>query len=212
MSFKVFTPVVLLAAIILAGAGKLGATHVDTADFTLVKRSDGISLYERWYPIDSDQNAREVKATFLVKTDPTSALALLRDKEKGALWNKNTNAFDVVDIDEDTWVCYIQYDLPWPVNNQDCVLKYSAAGEPDSLVVDFFAVDHPKFPMRSRIQRIPDTRGKWLFRKTAEGIEVEYYITTRPSKTLPNWLTDPIIRNNLIATVGAFKELLETKL
>ncbi|MGC1241633.1 MAG: hypothetical protein WA874_08595, partial [Chryseosolibacter sp.] len=56
-----------------------------------------------------------------------------------------------------------------------------------------------------------DISGKWVFTKTVEGFLVEYYITTRPSSTLPTWLTDPIIRNNLAETLRSFSKILEAR-
>lgn len=182
----------------------------DTTDFTLVKRSDGIALYERWYAIGANEEAREVKATFTIRTSPEAALALLKDGSKGQLWNKSTNAYRLLDVRKNTWISYIEYDLPWPVSNQDCVLQYRVNGGTDTVTVTFLNIEHPALPVRKRVKRIPDIKGKWIFIQTVDGVRVEYYITTKPSDTLPNWLTDPIIRNNLIETLSGFRSILES--
>ena len=185
------------------------ARYIDTADFVLVREKDGIALYERWYAVTADQQAREVKAIFHVKSRPQAAVALIKDETKAMQWNRNTESYRILPESENVWFGYIQYDLPWPVSNQDCVLKYEQNTLHNSLLIEFSETDHPSFPLKKRVQRIPQISGKWIIAETDDGILVEYYITTTPSDTLPTWLTDPIIRNNLIETLQHFRTILE---
>ena len=187
-------------------------TLTDTADFTIIKRSGGITLYERWYSFGPRQFAREIKATFNVRATPAAAVNLIKDELRGKKWNHNSDSYKVVDSELNTWICYIQYDLPWPVNNQDCVLQYHHYDSAGRLVIDFKGIDHTLFPIKNRVQRIAEISGRWIFSETAEGTIVDYYITTTQSKTLPGWLTDPIIRKNLIETMDSFRKILENDL
>lgn len=189
------------------GIAKTGTP--DTASFILVKENNGISLYERWYSVRPNLLAREIKATFIVNAGTEAALALLKDESKGRDWNRNIEEYKVLPGNKNFWFSYVQYDLPWPVSNQDCVLKYNPYYSADGMKVFFHNSSHPEFPVQKRIQRIPEIRGKWIFRESAEGLVVEYYITTTPSDTLPTWLTDPIIRNNLIQNLTDFRNILE---
>lgn len=181
----------------------------DTSDFVLVKSSNGISLYERWYRLSSDVLAREIKATFQVKTLADDAASLIRDESRGILWNKNTRVYQILPRDDDEWIGYIEYDLPWPISNQDCVLQYRQLLYDGSLRIEFEAAEHPAFPAMKKIQRIPSISGRWIFMERDGGLNVEYYVTTEPSAVLPAWITDPIIRNNLLETLDSFRELLE---
>jgi hypothetical protein len=185
--------------------------EIDTANFVLVKQDDGITLYERWYAVNENQHAREVKATFTVNAETDAAVALIRNESLGKKWNKNTEEYRVLPSAGGIWFSYIQYDLPWPVSNQDCVLRYDQQYFDNSMEIVFRGTQHPAFPVQKRIQRIPEISGKWIFKESAQGIDVEYYITTTPSSTLPTWLTDPIIRNNLIETLQGFRKILEQK-
>lgn len=161
--------------------------------------------------ITPDKQAREIKATFHVKADSYAAVALIKDAARGRQWNKNTKAYEIVRENDSLWFGYIQYDLPWPVSNQDCVLQYNQNDSDKAVLVEFQDADHPSFPLRKKIQRIPEISGKWIFRESDNGISVEYYISTTPSNSLPTWLTDPIIRNNLIETLTIFRTILERK-
>ncbi len=181
----------------------------DSTDFELIKKRNGISLYERWYRVDANQLAREVKATFNIKALASAAVTLIRDETKGTQWNKNTKVYKVLLRDSNAWFGYIEYDLPWPVSNQDCVLQYRRFVSADDLRLEFEGTDHPAFPPNQKIQRIPRISGKWIFRENNGSLDVEYYVTTTPSPVLPTWLTDPIIRNNLLDTLSGFRKILE---
>lgn len=182
----------------------------DTTGYILVKEYSGIRLFEKWDSINSHELAREVKAVFAVKTEPGLAASFLRDESKGMQWNKNTLAYKVLKGDQ-KWICYIQYDLPWPVHNQDCVLLYTEYFSHDTLNIFFKSVEHALFPVQNNVARIHDISGKWMLTRNSGGIQVEYHITTTPSKTLPRWVTDPIIRNNLLNTLVEFRTLLESQ-
>ena len=205
------TSVILLLLCCLCSPGEAlsNTCESDTAEFVLVKENKGITLYERWYAVSPDLQAREVKATLVINASAEDAVALIRDEALGKKWNRNTESYKVLTEDSDNWFGYIQYDLPWPVSNQDCVLKYNRFVTEDATEVFFENAKHPAFPPQKRIQRIPEISGKWIFTETETGMAVEYYITTMPSATLPTWITDPIIRNNLIETLHHFKNILE---
>lgn len=181
----------------------------DTLGFVLVKQVEGISIYERWFQRKPDEFAREVKAKFTVAAPAKSALALMRDETRGTEWNKRARTFKVLHDKDGVWFSYIEYDLPWPISNQDCVLRHHQTVSRNELKVEFRDVHHPAFPPQQRIQRIPEISGKWIFRETPHGLDVEYYVTTLPNATLPTWVTDPIIRNNLAETLSAFREILD---
>lgn len=181
----------------------------DTTAFTLVKTYDGVRLYERWYSIAGGEQARELKARFDVKSDAAAAVALIRDQGRGTTWNSRTKKYRILPSGTDAWLCHIEYDFPWPVSDQDCVLEFSERLIDGFLEVSFKGMDDPAFPARHNVQRIRNIAGKWVFRRAEDGISVEYFITTKPSTTLPAWITDPIIRNNLMTTLTSFRGILE---
>jgi len=206
---SVFSACLLVLGVFLSQVG-LGLNHTyDTSGFVLVKESDGITLYERWYEIEPELFAREIKATFTVKAPAHAAVSLIRDESKGTEWNKNTRVYKILPRTDDSWFGYIEYDLPWPVSNQDCVLYYKRMAVHGALHVAFSGTEHPSFPVIKKIQRIPEISGKWIFEEDGDNVHVEYYVTTTPNPSLPKWLTDPIIRSNLLETLAAFRKILE---
>jgi hypothetical protein len=184
---------------------------VSSSEFKLVEKRGDIALYERWFLYDSTTKAREIKVVFEVKADLQSAINLLRDETSSAKWNLHTSEFRILRENNDRWVNYIRYDLPWPVSDHDCVLRYNMQMPSASKCLIFFesgADGH--FPVSDKFSRLSDIRGKWLFEEQRETIHIEYSVTTMPSSTLPRWVTDPIIRNNLLDMMTKFTRLLET--
>ena|SRR5688500_10269832 len=208
-AYRVSLFLILIAFSSAANGLNIHRPLADTSSFVLVKKADGILLYERWRPFAHDVLAREIKATFTIRATANAAVALMKDASKGKQWNRNTCSYKVFDLSESSWTSYVQYDLPWPVSNQDCVLQYEEIVRPDTISVFFKGISHPMFPETNRIQRIHELRGRWVFIKTENEYFVEYFITTTPSKSLPGWVTDPIIRNNLVETLVSFRSLVE---
>ena len=184
--------------------------HSDSSGYQLVKKAKGIELYEKWYEIASNKLVREVKVAYSINSSIQAAAALIENEMKATQWNKGSNQYRIIPKDDTSWFSYIQYDLPWPVDNQDCVLYYNVSlATPNQIIIDFKSVEHEIFPASANITRILDVRGKWIFNATPNGTRVDYSITTMPSPTLPRWVTDPIVRSNLIDTMDEFRKILE---
>jgi hypothetical protein len=182
----------------------------DSSGFLLVKKAKGIELYERWHEIATDRMAREVKVVYSINATIESAASLIESGEKATQWNKSSSMYRIIPKNENSWIGYIQYDLPWPMDNQDCVLEYSISRlNGNHIIIDFKSIENEFFPTSNNVVRIADIKGKWVFRGITTGTVVEYSITTMPSPTLPRWLTDPLIRNNLIDTMDEFRNILE---
>ncbi|HEY0741540.1 MAG TPA: hypothetical protein VGD40_08760 [Chryseosolibacter sp.] len=181
-----------------------------STDFTLVERRGNIALYERWFLYDSVTKAREIKLVFQVKTNLQSAVNLLRDEPNAHKWNLRTSQFRVVPDSDERWVNYIRYDLPWPLSDHDCVLQYNLQQPSSSTcIVSFETSSHSKFPKTEDASRLSDIRGRWLLKQHHDSVHIEYLVTTVPSSSLPRWVTDPIIRNNLLDTMVKFSKFLE---
>lgn len=204
----------LLALVFNASARKFQHSHehdsaAASSDFILIVDKNDIKIYERWFAFDSTIKAREIKIVFDIHTRVQSAVDLLRDESQSLRWNPGSSQFRVVQ-DGDQWTSYVRYDLPWPLSDQDCVLRYNFNARSDSnALINFESASHSYFPVSKDISRISDIRGKWRFTQERQSIHVEYYVTTTPSKSLPRWVTDPIIRNNLLDMMVKFRQLLE---
>ena len=130
-------------------------------DFKLVKTVNGISLYERWVPHNGN-TVRELKAVFeITGAGLPDIITLLRDADKGNLWNTRASQYKIAGTtDQNTWLNYIRYKLPWPMDDQDCSLKYQAF--PVANAIFFESVSHPAYPRIKNVSRLEGTSGKWM--------------------------------------------------
>ncbi|MGC4233259.1 MAG: START domain-containing protein [Niabella sp.] len=189
-------------------------TVCNAAGFELIKKEKDICLYERWVTYNGN-TVRELKADFIVKAASAKAvIALLKDPRKGIKWNKHTRSFKIaVTQNEDIWYTYIRYKMPWPMNDQDCSLKYFFnKNDMSSTICPIYFEDASagQFPLIRNVNRITGTKGKWVLEKVKNGhLRVTYQIMTDKSASVPRWIADPLIHDNLLTTMAAFRELLE---
>jgi len=194
---------ILFLLILLLPAGRACA-----GDYTLVSSEKGIALYERWITISTGAQAREIMVVFFARTTKDHMLWVLQDPDKGKAWNRNVSDYRVLKEPAKTgWTTYIRYSAPWPVGDQDCCLAYTAG--PDGTLY-FNSTSEPQFPARGHVTRISGIKGKWIFQPQSNGqLKITYIITSDKSKSLPRWVTDPIIHKNMLKNISVLTTLLE---
>ncbi|WP_346238092.1 hypothetical protein ABDK00_003350 [Niabella insulamsoli] len=135
-------------------------------DFEWVKTEKEISVYERWVKHNGN-TVRELKVEFTVlSASAGKVIALLKDPAKGPKWNTNAKKFRIVPTaNEAVWLNYVRYDIPWPMNDQDCSLKFyynrSELTQPVCHIY-FEEIKTEKFPLVKDVTRITGTKGKWV--------------------------------------------------
>jgi len=183
-------------------------------DFELVKAERNVALYERWIKHNGN-TVRELKASFTAKAASAEAVvALLKNPAKGPKWNTNAKNYKIAYTSNDAvWLTYVRYKIPWPLDDQDCSLKYSfnkADLNNPVCNIYFEGITTDKFPVVKNVTRITGTKGKWMVEKVKEGnLKITYQIVTDKSASVPRWVSDPIIHDNLFKTITEFRKLLE---
>jgi hypothetical protein len=181
--------------------------------FKLVRNEDSIHVYERWITFpgsDPPITAREVKSEFFVRGNMNDALSLLRDESRIGVWQKHVSEFKVYPHSDSTWYEYSYHDIPWPVSDQDHFLEYRIEDPlEDGIFITFQTVKNEKLaPVKKGVARMT-LSGSWYFEEIGPGkIKATYRILSMPGN-LPRFLTDPVIRNNLMSTVRAYINILE---
>ncbi len=185
----------------------------NSSDFTLVKKDKTIALYERWIPVGGQDMVREIQAVFYVKSDVSSVIRLLKDPSQGKRWNINASMYEVQAGMDASWTTYIRYDIPWPMDDQDCCLEYRLipAGTRHKMVIVMFeGKSDPACPVQKGVTRITGTKGKWILEPAGTGeLKIIYTITSDKSKAIPRWISDPLVHKNMFQTMIAFKKILE---
>ncbi len=190
------------------------AAQTGTQDgFELVRDEDSILVYERWVTFPASEpptTAREVKSEFFIKGNIEDALALLQDESKISVWQKHVTEFKVYPHSDSLWYEYSYHDIPWPVSDQDHFLEYRIQNPvEDGVFITFHTIENNKLaPVRKGVSRMT-LSGSWYLEETAGGkIKATYRILSMPGN-MPRFLTDPVIRNNLMSTVRNYIDILE---
>jgi hypothetical protein len=207
---KIFFPAVVFLILVFAEG------HSQSDDFTLVKEEDGILIYERWltYPkTDPPVSAREVKGEFYFHNTIEEAVRLLQDEKRISKWQSHVSEFRVYKKEDSTkWSEYSYHDIPWPVSDQDHLLAYLITRKENGEVFISFEsfVDNKLAPLQKGVTRM-ELSGSWTFKKVDNNkVKATYRIFSMPLP-IPKFLTDPIIRNNMVTTIQEFKALLDPK-
>jgi hypothetical protein len=184
----------------------------DSQKYKLVMESEGVCIYEYWYNYHKTTPARGLKVTYKLEGSLRVVLNSLQDERLVKQWNKNVSTSIISLQNDEKWIGYMHYQMPWPVQDQDCVLLYNVNEfKSNRLEVEFITTTHEGFPPTKSTERMNFVKGKWIFNVVDNGIELEYYVTTVPNKNLPRWLTDPIVRHNLLSTIHSFSDFVAIK-
>lgn len=182
--------------------------------FELVRNEDNILIYERWVTFpgsDPPVLAREVKSEFFIRATVTAAVALIRDETKISVWQHHVSEFKVYPQTDSIWHEYSYHDIPWPVSDQDHFLEYTVEDpiEDDGIFITFRTVENRTLaPLRKNVSRMT-LSGSWYLQEAGDGkIKATYRILSMPG-SLPRFITDPVIRNNLMSTVRSYIDTLE---
>lgn len=172
--------------------------------YEIVRQDEKITMYERWTPYPgTTTNARQIKCVILMNTELNKAYANIYEDGKIQTWQKNILEYKITPRNDTSWIAYSYYRIPWPLSNQDYLLKYSLLEKNERRIVLAFThlQDEKIVPIRDGVDRRP-TIGKWELEKVANGkTKITYTITSMPLNT-PRFITDRIVHNNLMSTIN----------
>ncbi|MBL7873978.1 MAG: hypothetical protein JNM78_20365 [Cyclobacteriaceae bacterium] len=180
-------------------------------EYGIVLKNEKITLYERWifFP-DTNVKARQIQGVFETFASMDKILTTVVDETKIKEWQTNLIKYQYIPGSDSIWHTYALYKMPWPLNNQDYLLKYTLRKRTDNLMVLSFqdSLDERLAPLNKNVDRKP-TIGQWQFEKLSNGkTQVIYTIVTKPSG-YPRFITDPIVRNNLMSIINNLIEVAE---
>lgn len=201
-----------IAALLLCHV--LFAQKTLASEFKIVKKQGNIVLYERWITGSTGESVRELKAEFSVKSNSENVIDLLKNQPEGTKWNMNALMYKIAKTShEDEWINYIKYGMPAMMDDQECCLWYkvspSFSGQ-QNVVIKFQSTLSPLFPVSPDVKRITGVKGEWILQQQSnKSLKVTYFITSDKSSNIPRFVSDPIIRGNLLKTIESFRDLLE---
>ncbi len=155
-----------------------GVAETDS-QFTLVRSDEHISIFSRRIPVNSDRSTRQLKALFLVESPAENVLNVLRDEKSYTNWMKATKTcFRLKTIDTNCWYSYVQFSIPWPLNNQDCILKYNISTNQELATTSVNIISEPDYLGTYKgVERISHMEGEWILTQLDQGkTRVEYFV------------------------------------
>lgn len=186
------------------------ASPDDENKFVLVRNEDDISLYLRWIQINETTSTRQVKADFVIDCPAARVVSVLCDEKTYQHWMKATKScYRLKTIDQNQWYSYFQFSIPWPLNNQDCILKYQVREykESSKTVINLLS-DAGYLKPNKGIERISHMEGCWIITQLENGkTHVEYYVYSVQKPKFPTWMTDPLVQKNLIRTMSGLRNI-----
>ncbi|MFH1296571.1 MAG: hypothetical protein ABIJ04_04775 [Bacteroidota bacterium] len=192
--------------------GKNVAEKVDNDNdpgFVLVKDVSGIQIFTRWIPVTESRSARQIKSELVMKGTIATVLSVLRNDRSFTKWMNGTkDYYRVKTIDSSQWYSYVQFSIPWPLNNQDCIIKYEVSEDPPGGKTMIRLTGTPSYIRHFEgVTRIPHMEGSWIITNLGHNkVKVEYSMFSNQKPSFPRWITDPIIQNNLLKTMAAFHD------
>lgn len=180
--------------------------------YTFIKKDKGIALFYRWVNVPNQKPVRELKAEFDIYSSPEQIITVLKNEKLALQWMKGVS--EIRSIGKSTaemWHTYIQYNIPWPLSNQDCIVRYDMKREPSGRIYNISMNGVPDhLPVNDGITRIKHLQGSWkLVPHSKNHCKVVYTVYSKQPPKFPRWITDPIIQGNLINTMEAFKITIE---
>ena len=196
-----------------AGAQPLAlASANSTRTFKVVKKHEDIHVYERWFEVEGEgRETRELKSEFKVSAGMDEILSQIQQPEKVAKWMKAVGEVKAIEAQgASQWVSYIRYDVPWPLNDQDCLMRYQLAREQVRVYVYFRSVNDNRVPPKDGVKRLEGIQGLWRLQALGDGqVKVSYSMLTLEKPSMPRWVTDPVVRANMLDSMVAFYDLLK---
>jgi hypothetical protein len=184
----------------------------DASPFKLVEEESGIQLYERWHKTNDGRDYRELKTVLSVKTNIETLIHTLREEQQAKQWMRRVDQVrSMPGRHQRHWYAYVHYGLPWPARDHDCTISYQQVGSNSgTTTIRFESVALKNYPVKDGIERITGLSGRWEFKKKSDGYtEVQYFIQTTKASSLPRFITDPIVRSNMMKTMDGYRTVAE---
>jgi len=203
----------LILVIVITGLFE-GNTNppINGTSYMFLKEENGVTLSSRNINLADSRTTRELRAEFMVTGNVETVLKVLKNDHQATRWMKGVKEFSIIRKEnENNWYAYVQYEIPWPLSNQDCIIQYQCiASEHGNGYILKMNSSSDYVPEKSDVERISHLCGCWtITENTNKSCTVVYTVYSEQKPKFPRWATDPIIQQNLINTLSSLKELAE---
>jgi hypothetical protein len=206
LSYYPYRSLLLILSIVVLSTATAGA---QATDWELQIDKDGIKIFSRWKEQRGDHKVREIKANFTVAAAPEKLIAILKDADRAADWMVGAKTSAMLTVHNPaSWYAYTEFNLPWPLQNQDLVALYKIVPE-GSRIQRVKVVACPDYrPEYDKIERMQHFEACWTFESLPDGkTQVSYSAFTYRKPSAPRWISDPVVQKSLWKTMVGFRDL-----
>jgi hypothetical protein len=176
-------------------------------DWTTIRQDKGVTLRSRWLVFGDTLKTREISSHFIVDADINDVLINLVQVRKMLAWNDGVRSLDLLKHEGTTWITHTVYDIPYPLSQQDLIVKNVMIKEQDKVIILLSALPDYIKPLRN-VTRQRLYFGKWELRPLKNGrTEVSFSVLSFSQSTIPRIIRDPIVQNKLFNSFLKLKEL-----
>lgn len=175
------------------------------------KEKDGIKIFIRKEP---GKTLKSFKGVAEIHAPAGRIYSLIEDAYHTEWWDKGITEVKVMLYEKDRRAqFYMVYDLPWPVTDRDLCVDATVSIDGNTGISRIISVSSPALaPERKDLVRIRDYRQTWTI--TPEGkelthVELEGYAD--PAGSIPDWLTNMLLTDSPLKTIGEVKRRMEGK-
>ncbi len=182
--------------------------HAQTGSWETVKQNKGITIKYRSIKLGKSTKTRELSTHFTVEAHPDSILAYLRIPEKQMQWDKGVKAVRILEQDSISWITHTMYNIPFPISQQDVVVKNIVVKTENKFIINITSTPH-FIPLIEDVDRVKHYIAQWvIFPLENNQLDVTFSAITLSKSYIPKFIKDPLIQNNLLKSVKAFKLIL----
>lgn len=207
----------LSLAIVLGIATSVLAQESDLkplGDWQQAKNSNGVTVYVRKIEAEPGRVEHQLKAEMEMTASLSAAVATLRDEKNLTSWiNRAVECYNFNIRDNHYWNNYIQFHIPWPLNNQDVVTGNILSQDSVTRKVTLHIYDdNSKLPPRNHVDRIPSFEGSWTITPRENGkIFLSYTIYAGQKPWLPWWAISVFVEYGVWKTLIDMRDVIEEK-
>ncbi|MCU0369852.1 MAG: hypothetical protein MUC31_00410 [Bacteroidales bacterium] len=176
-------------------------------EFKMLKTRNGIDLYYRWMRMSEDNKVRQMKAVVEFSGEARDVLDLLQDESRALNWVPSAEQFrNLTPVNSPEWASYIQFAIPWPFADQDCILEFKESKGPEGETILDFHTNPDYLEKYEDISRMKDITGSFVIRTLPDGRSVlECYFVSEKASVIPRWITEPIITGSILSLMEALR-------
>jgi hypothetical protein len=160
-------------------------------DWVFKNEKEGVKVYYR-----KTSDVHELKLVTSLKVSLSGLVTLLSEVENYPKWGyKVSESRELKKVSANESYYYSKLDFPWPLDDRDVVVRSTIVQDPVSRRVTATSIAQPDYlPTNKGVIRMRNAKTTWTLVPGQGGwTYVEYFISSDPGGSLPDWLVNMAI-------------------